>query len=125
MLLFYNKASRVLWRRIWGQRMVYPLLFQPLVIGPRRMRNRIIFGSHATNLARCNLLSVQHGDYYAARAMGGAGMVVLEEHIVHASDMPYENALSGYLPEMPRALAPVVERIHAGGALALVQLNHN
>src|SRR5947207_10749982 len=103
--------------------MLYPLLFQPLAIGPGEMRNRIIFGSHATNLARHNLLSGLHGDYYAARAMGGAGMIILEEHIVHHSDMPYENVLSGYLPETPRVLAPVIERIHAGGALAVVQLN--
>src|SRR5256885_11458455 len=105
--------------------MMYPHLFRPLVIGPREMHNRIIFGSHTTNLARRNLLTSLHGDYYAARAMGGAALIVLEEHIVHPSDMPYEYALSGYLPEMPQAIAPVVERIHAAGGLALVQLNHN
>jgi mycofactocin system FadH/OYE family oxidoreductase 2 len=100
-------------------------LFQPLKIGPREARNRIIFGSHTTNLARHNLLSGQHADYYAARAEGGAGLIVLEEHIVHPSDLPYESAVLGFLPETPRAIARVVERIHRHGALALVQLNHN
>ncbi len=100
-------------------------LFQPLTIGPREARSRILFGSHTTNFARHNLLSERHADYYAARAAGGAGIIALEEHIVHPSDLPYANALLGYLPGTPGAIAKVVERIHAYGALALVQLNHN
>jgi 2,4-dienoyl-CoA reductase-like NADH-dependent reductase (Old Yellow Enzyme family)/thioredoxin reductase len=100
-------------------------LFQPLEIGPCETRNRILFGSHTTNLAHHNLLSQQHADYYAARAGGGAGIVVLEEHIVHTSDMPYESAVLGYLPAAAQAVANVAERVHAHGALALVQLNHN
>jgi mycofactocin system FadH/OYE family oxidoreductase 2 len=100
-------------------------LFQPVRIGPREARNRIIFGSHTTNYARHNLLSAKHAQYYEARAEGGAGMIVLEEHVVHASDQPYERALLGYLPETPTAIARVVERIHEHDALALVQLNHN
>lgn len=100
-------------------------LFQPLRIGPREARNPILFGSHTTNFAEHNLLSPTHASYYAARATGGAGIVVLEEHIIHPSDLPYERAVLGYLPETPQAIAKVVARIHAGGALALVQLNHN
>jgi mycofactocin system FadH/OYE family oxidoreductase 2 len=100
-------------------------LFQPIHIGPREARNRIIFGSHTTNFARKNLLSEKHAEYYAARAEGGAGMIVLEEHIVHPSDWPYQDALLGYLPGTAEAIAGVTERIRAHGALALVQLNHN
>ena len=92
---------------------MYDRLFRPLKIGPREARNRLLFGSHATNLARHNLLSQQHADYYAARAEGGAGVIVLEEHIVHTSDMPYESALPGYLAGTARAVAEVVERIHS------------
>nr|BBH95561.1 oxidoreductase [Thermogemmatispora argillosa] len=100
-------------------------LFQPLSIGPREARNRLIFGSHTTNFARHHLLSEQHGDYYASRAEGGVGTIVLEEHIVHPSDLPYEAALLGYLPETPAALSRVSARLRAAGALTLVQLNHN
>jgi mycofactocin system FadH/OYE family oxidoreductase 2 len=104
---------------------MYDRLFQPLEIGPREVRNRILFGSHATNLARHNLLSPRHADYYAARAEGGVGMIVLEEHIVHASDMPYESAVLGFLAGSAQAVTAVTEQVHAHGALALVQLNHN
>src|SRR5437660_4034537 len=104
---------------------MYSRLFQSLKIGPRETRNRILLGSHTTNLARHNLLSRRHADYYAARAEGGAGIIVLEEHIVHPSDMPYESAVLGYLPTTAQAVANVAERVHAHGALAFVQLNHN
>ncbi len=104
---------------------MYDTLFQPLAIGPREARNGIVFGSHTTNFARRNLLSQQHADYYAARAAGGAGMIVLEEHIVHPSDMPYEYALAGYREETPKAIRQVARRIHEHGVLAIVQLNHN
>ncbi len=104
---------------------MYDTLFSPLTIGPRTARNRIIFGSHTTNFARHNMLSQQHADYYAARAEGGAGMIVLEEHIVHNSDLPYERAVLGYLPDTPDAIKSVVQRIHQHDTLALVQLNHN
>lgn len=104
---------------------MYSKLFQSLTIGPYETSNRILFGSHTTNLAHRNLLSQQHADYYAARAEGGAGIIVLEEHIVHPSDMPYERAVLGYLPGTPQAIAAIVESIHAYRALALVQLNHN
>jgi len=124
-------------------------LFQPLKIGPKLARNRIIFGSHTTNYAQHHLLSERHADYYATRAEGGAGIIVLEEHIVHPSDLPYANALLGYLPETATAIATVTERIRhhqslhmpeqAQGSdaserpqeasphdcLVLVQLNHN
>ncbi|HEU5227029.1 MAG TPA: FAD-dependent oxidoreductase [Ktedonobacteraceae bacterium] len=104
---------------------MYDGLFQPLSIGPREASNRIIFGSHTTNLAHHHRLSSQHGDYYATRAAGGAGIIVLEEHIVHPSDLPYESAVLGYLPETAQAIATVTAQIHAHGTLALVQLNHN
>src|SRR5438132_12005647 len=104
---------------------MYGKLFQPLSLGPRQAHNRILFGSHTTNLARHNLLSQQHTDYYAARAEGGAGIIVLEEHIVHDSDMPYESAVLGYLPGTPQAMASIAECIHPDGSLALVHLNPN
>src|SRR5207248_9285779 len=104
---------------------MYDRLFQPLKIGQREAGNRILFGSHTTNLARHNLLSSLHADYYAAHAAGGAGMVVLEEHIVHASDMPYESAILGFLPGTAQAEKAVIELIHEHSSLVFVQLNHN
>ncbi|MGH9294830.1 MAG: hypothetical protein ACRD0B_05815, partial [Acidimicrobiales bacterium] len=56
----------------------YPLLFSPLRVGPVTLENRIVFAAHLTNYAEDGLPSAQHAAYYAARARGGAGLVVTE-----------------------------------------------
>src|SRR5260370_41996153 len=99
-------------------------LFQPLMVGPRETRNRIVFGSHTTNLAGHNLLSRLHADYYAPRAEGGAGIIALEAHIVHASDMPYESAVLGYVPGTTQAVTAVTEHANAHRTHSLMQLHH-
>src|SRR5437660_10396944 len=96
---------------------MYDRLFKSLTIGLREARNRVLFGSHATNLVRHNLLSSQHADYYATRAEGGVGMIVLEEHIGHASDMPYESAVLGYLAVTVQAVAGGATRHPTQGSL--------
>ncbi len=51
-----------------------------------------MFGPHETNLCVGRALSPAHVDYYAARARGGAGVIVTEVASVHPSDWPYERA---------------------------------
>ena len=64
----------------------YRYLFAPLRIGPVVVRNRIVFSAHLTNYAEDGLPTEQHAAYYSARAAGGAGLVVTEEHSTHATD---------------------------------------
>jgi 2,4-dienoyl-CoA reductase (NADPH2) len=54
--------------------------------------SRVVFGPHETNLGRGRALSERHVAYYAARAAGGAGVIVTETASVHPSDWPYERA---------------------------------
>ena len=58
----------------------------------RTSPSRVVFGPHETNLGRGRTLSDRHVAYYAARAAGGAGLVVTETASVHDSDWPYERA---------------------------------
>ncbi len=51
-----------------------------------------MFGPHETNLGAGRTFSPAHAAYYARRARGGAGIIVLEEASVHESDWPYERA---------------------------------
>lgn len=67
-------------------------LAEPVRLGRRIARNRLVFGPHETNLGRGRSLSDRHVAYYAARAAGGAGVVVVEEASVDDSDWPYERA---------------------------------
>ena len=70
----------------------YRYLFSPLRIGPVVVRNRIVFSAHLTNYAEDGLPTQQHADYFAARAAGGVGLIITEEHSTHPTDWPYEHA---------------------------------
>jgi mycofactocin system FadH/OYE family oxidoreductase 1 len=67
-------------------------LVEPVAIAGRTASSRVVFGAHETNLGRERSLGERHVAYYAARAAGGAGVVVTEVASVHASDWPYERA---------------------------------
>lgn len=100
-------------------------LFEKLVVGSRELPNRIIFGAHPTNFARNNMLTEQHVAYYQARAKGGAGLIVLEEQVVHPSDLPYEKALLGYRSEIVAGYRQVAVAVHDYGSMVVAQLNHS
>lgn len=100
-----------------------PALTTGLRLGRLTLRNRVVFSAHLTNFAVDGLVTDQHVAYYAARAAGGAGLVITEEHTVHPSDRPYEKMIRGYDPQPAhRALTSAV---HAAGAPVFAQLNHN
>jgi 2,4-dienoyl-CoA reductase-like NADH-dependent reductase (Old Yellow Enzyme family) len=58
-------------------------LFSPLTIRGATLRNRIVFGSHTANMAQDGLPGERHLGYYRERAIGGAGMIVVEPVPVH------------------------------------------
>ncbi|NLE80921.1 MAG: mycofactocin system FadH/OYE family oxidoreductase 2 [Rhodococcus sp.] len=103
----------------------YPHLFTRLRVGPLTLRNRVIFCAHLTNYAQSGRPTDRHIDYYRARAAGGAGMIVTEEHTVHRSDHPYEKMIHGYEPSVIPAYRALTDAVHAEGAKILAQLNHN
>ncbi|MFE0201111.1 mycofactocin system FadH/OYE family oxidoreductase 2, partial [[Kitasatospora] papulosa] len=100
-------------------------LFSPLRLGPLTVANRIVFSAHLTNYAEDGLPSEQHAAYYAARAAGGAGLIITEEHSTHITDWPYEKLIHGYRPEAVPGYRRITEAVHAHGTPILAQLNHN
>ena len=103
----------------------YRYLFSPLRIGPVVVRNRIVFSAHLTNYAEDGLPTQQHADYYAARAAGGVGLIITEEHSTHPTDWPYEKLIHGF----HRAVIPGYQKMtaaaHGYGVPIFAQLNHN
>ena len=79
----------------------YPLLFSPLRLGPvTRRATGSCSRRTSTNYAEDGLPTEQHAAYYEARAAGGAGLVITEEHSVHPTDWPYEKLIHGFDPEV-------------------------
>jgi len=103
----------------------YRFLFNPLRIGPLTVRNRIVFSAHLTNYAENGLPTAQHAAYYAARAAGGAGLIVTEEHSTHVTDWPYEKLIHGFNPAVIPGYRMITEAVHAHDVPILAQINHN
>lgn len=103
----------------------YRWLWSPLQIGPVTVRNRIVFAAHLTNYAEDGLPSEQHAAYYAARAAGGAGLIITEEHSVHPTDWPYEKLIHGFHPEVVPGYRRITDAVHRHGTPIFAQINHN
>lgn len=103
----------------------YTHLLSPLRLGPLTLSNRVVFSAHLTNYAADGMPTEQHAAYYAARAAGGAGLIITEEHSTHVTDWPYEKLIHGFDPRVVPGYRRITEAVHAHGVPVLAQLNHN
>jgi 2,4-dienoyl-CoA reductase (NADPH2) len=94
-------------------------------LGPLTLRNRIVFSAHLTNFAHEGHPSAQHAAYYAARAAGGVGLIITEEHSTHPTDWPYEKLIHGFNPTVVPGYRRITDAVHAHDVPILAQLNHN
>jgi mycofactocin system FadH/OYE family oxidoreductase 2 len=105
--------------------MSYRYLWTPLELGPVTVRNRIVFSAHLTNYARDGMPTEQHAAYYAARAAGGTGLIVTEEHSTHPTDWPYEKLIHGFHRDVVPGYRRITEAVHRHRVPIFAQLNHN
>ncbi len=61
----------------------FPHVFEPLQLRHRTLSSRITFGAHTANMAENGLPGERHIGYYRERALGGAGMIVVEPVPIH------------------------------------------
>ena len=105
--------------------MAYRYLWTPLAIGPVTTRNRIVFSAHLTNYARDGKPTDQHAAYYAARAAGGAGLIITEEHSTHPTDWPYEKLIHGFHRDVIPGYRTITDAVHRHRVPIFAQINHN
>jgi len=103
----------------------YRYLWTPLAIGPVVVANRVVFSAHLTNYAVEGRPSEQHAAYYAARAAGGAGLIITEEHSTHPTDWPYEKLIHGFHPDVVPGYRRITDAVHRHGTPIFAQINHN
>ena len=105
--------------------MAYRYLWTPLELGPVTTRNRIVFSAHLTNYARDGKPTDQHAAYYEARAAGGAGLIITEEHSTHPTDWPYEKLIHGFHRDVIPGYRQMTEAVHRHRVPIFAQINHN
>lgn len=110
----------------------FPLLFEPLRIGPRESRNRVVVGAHFTQFTEPTtpgepgFYGERYARYLAEFARGGAGVVIGGQAAVHettAYQMP--NNACAWDPRAVPGLTRVADAVHEHGALVFLQLAHN
>jgi 2,4-dienoyl-CoA reductase (NADPH2) len=97
----------------------------PVQVGPVTLPNRIVFPAHLTNYAVDGGFTERHAAYYAARAAGGAGLVVTEECSTDPADRPYEKLVRGHDPAVLPGMRRIADAVHAHGVPVFAQVNHN
>ena len=99
-------------------------LWSPIRLGPVTVRNRIVFSAHLTNYAVNGRPSEQHAAYYEARAAGGSGLIITEEHSTHPTDWPYEKLIHGFHREVIPGYRRITDAVHRHRTPIFAQINH-
>ena len=102
----------------------FPLLFSPIEIRGRSLRNRIVFGAHTANLSEQGLPGERHLAYYRERAKGGAAMLVIEPMPVHPAAVLTRGNFRNSTDEVIPHFRKITDAVHEEGALILQQLYH-
>lgn len=103
----------------------FPRLFAPGKVGSLELPNRIVFAATSSELAdQDGFVGDDLVEYYAERARGGAGLLVVEAtYVEQEGKRLHHNAMlhdDCYIP----GLRKVVRAAHAEGAKIAIQLNH-
>jgi 2,4-dienoyl-CoA reductase-like NADH-dependent reductase (Old Yellow Enzyme family) len=102
----------------------FPHLFSPFRIKSVEIRNRIFSTGHDTDLGRHGAPSEDLIAYQAARANGGAGLIVVQVVAVHDTAKYTAEVLMGTSDEHLPMFKRLFKKIHDGGSAAFVQLFH-
>jgi len=103
----------------------YPHLFSPLEIGNVTVRNRIMQTAHVKLFAYNAVDSDRNVAYQAARAQGGAGLLITGNRVVHpTSTTGFPRVAWAYRPEALDADRRLTAAVHEHGAVIFAQLNH-
>ncbi|GAI40098.1 unnamed protein product, partial [marine sediment metagenome] len=104
----------------------FPRLFEPVRLGQLELRNRIVMPPMGTGYgSEDGFVTEQLKDYYAARARGGVGLVIVE---VACVDAPVGKAFKRQLriddDRFLPGLSELVHTVKQHGAKIAIQLHH-
>ncbi|MBI2871932.1 MAG: FAD-dependent oxidoreductase [Chloroflexi bacterium] len=103
----------------------YPALFSSGRIGTMELPNRVVMAPMVTRLATdTGAVSQRQIDYYEERALGGAGLVIVEASCVHPTGRAFVNHLRIDGDEVVTSHFELTEAVHRAGARIAIQLHH-
>ncbi|MSP82901.1 MAG: FAD-binding protein [Alphaproteobacteria bacterium] len=102
-----------------------PHLLSPLTIRGTTFRNRIFSTGHMTMMVADGCPTDDLVAYHAARAAGGAGLIITEAARVHASGVGSSMALNATRDAIIPGYRSIAEAVHREGAKVFGQLSHS
>ncbi|MGB3071382.1 MAG: NADPH-dependent 2,4-dienoyl-CoA reductase [Ottowia sp.] len=102
----------------------YPFLASPLLLGPVRLKNRMVMGSIHTRLENEENGIDKLAAFYAARARGGAAMIISGAVSPSFEGRVEEDGLVLDSIEALKEHKPIVDAVHAAGSLMIMQILH-
>ncbi|MBW1699450.1 MAG: NADH:flavin oxidoreductase [Deltaproteobacteria bacterium] len=100
-------------------------LFEELRSSNVTFRNRVVMAPMVTNFATAdNEITDRQVSYYAERARGGVGTVIVEAAVIHPSVRAFERQVGVYDKRLIPGLSRLASAIRQEGAVALIQLHH-
>jgi 2,4-dienoyl-CoA reductase-like NADH-dependent reductase (Old Yellow Enzyme family)/thioredoxin reductase len=103
----------------------YPTLLSPLHAGRLRMKNRTVFPGHQTLYSDKAIIGEKMIGYYAERARGGVGAIVIEGAAVHDTTMKFPNYLAAHRPEITKSLDALAAALDPYDCRPILQIAHS
>ncbi|MDD2335743.1 MAG: FAD-dependent oxidoreductase [Geobacteraceae bacterium] len=105
--------------------MSFETLLSPVRIGKLEIRNRFVVPPMGTNFGNPDgSVSRQLIDYYAARAKGGFGLIIVEVAAIDPLGRAIPNQLGIWSDDFIPGLKKLVDEVHKLGAKVAIQLHH-
>ena len=103
----------------------FPHLFEPLQVGNKTMRNRIVHAPMSVCYADDEgYVTREEVEHYARRAQGGAGMVITENFAVSTSGRQLPKQTNIWDEKHLPGLSELASEVQRHGALAVTQIVH-
>ena len=101
------------------------MLFTPIHIGPLELKNRIVLAPMATHYAdETGAVTDRLKDYYAERARGGTGLIIVESGYIHPLGRGGARRMGLHEDRLIAGLKGLVESVHSEGARICSQIHH-
>jgi len=108
------------------------VLFSPITVKHVTFKNRVVMppmvSVGALEMADCaamdGAVTETRLEHYAKRAQAGTGLIIVEATAVDEGGRCWKGGLGAYSDKHLAGLARLAQRIHAGGAVAGIQLVH-